>query len=147
MIGVISEDGIEVGSLPGGAGFELVRWNGTELIDLSTLSAIYVVYINGVFELHCIQVPNSQLVQMRYKDRKKLWNDNGVYKIKSDEQKQKEINLQYRRSHYPLLSDQMGEIIKYLATKTDLPPGLQKIVDDIENVKTEFPTTLEVSMQ
>jgi len=134
-------DGIEVGSITKGVGLERVRWNGKKLIDLFTLHSIWVEY-NGGFILHCIKVPHSQLVTMQYQDRKKLWNDNGVFKIKSNEQKQNETNIEYRRSHYPLISDQIGAIMKYLALQHDLPEELQKAIDDIEAVKEEYPTTL-----
>lgn len=135
-------DGIEIGSIPKGVGIERIRWNGSKIVDLVSLSEIWVEHINGVFILHSIKVPYSQLVTMKYKDRKKLWNDNGVYKIKLNEQIQTELNLDYRRSHYPLISDQIGAIMKYFALQHDLPEELQKAIDDIETVKEKYPTTL-----
>lgn len=131
-------NGIEIGLIPKGIGIERVRWNGNELIDLFKLDDIWVELINGVFILHCIEVPYSQLIKMKYKDRKKLWNDNGVYKIKTKEHAKKELNFKYRKSHYPAISDQMGAVIKYLSTKDDLPEELQKIIDDIEAVKGKY---------
>ncbi len=138
-----SKDGIEIDSFPKNVGIEHMRWTGEELIDLLDLDSIWCEYINSSFRLHAIQVPYSQHIQMQYKDRKKLWNNNGVYEIKSDEQIQTELNLQYRRSHYPQISDQMGAIMKYLATKDDLPNELQDIVDKIDEVKIVYPKVVE----
>jgi len=138
-------NGIEIGSVPKGVGLERVRWDGKKLIDLFTLHSIWVEYTNGAFILHCVEVPHSQLVTMEYRYRKKLWNDNGVYSIKTDEQIQNEANLKYRRTHYPLMSDQMGAIMKYFALQSNLPEELQKAIDDIETVKEEYPTTLKVA--
>ena len=134
--------GVEIGSIPKGVGLERMRWTGYVLIDLFTLRSIWVEHINGAFILHCIQVPHSQLVVMEYKDRKKLWNDDGVYSIKTHEQTQNELNLKYRKAHYPSIGDQMGAIMKYLALQSGLPEELQKAIDDIEAVKEEYPTTL-----
>jgi len=141
---VNTTDGVEIGRVPKGVGLERIRWDGTKIVDLFTLESIWVEYKNGTFILHSIETPNSQLVKMNYKDRKKLWNDNGVYKIKTDNQTLKETNLKYRRSHYPMISDQMGAIMKYFATQHTLPEELQKILDDIEAVKEKYPTVLSV---
>ena len=135
-------DGIEIGSIPKGVGLERVRWTGSKLVDLLKLNYIYVEYINGGFCLHAIQTPYSQLVEMQYKDRKKLYNDNGVYKIKSNEQIQTELNLELRKGNYPKISDQIGAIMKYLATKDDLPDELQELVDKIDNIKDTYPKAI-----
>ena len=143
MIKKISSIGsVTVDSLPKGVGLERLRWNGKEIIDLTELTSIWIEYISGMFRLHCIKVPNSQLVKMQYKDRKKLWNDNGVYKIKTDEQIQTELNLQYRRSHYLQISDQMDILLKYLETKTDLTDELQDLINHWKSVKEKYPKVL-----
>ncbi len=138
-------DGIEIGSIPKGVGLERVRWDGQKLIDLFNLHAIWIECKNGAFILHCIEVPNSQLVIMEYKDRKKLWNDNGVYSIKTHEQAQNELNFKYRKAHYPSIGDQMGAIMKYFALQSGLPEGLLKAINDIEAVKEEYPITLKAA--
>ena len=143
MIGSIADpDGIEIGSLPKGVGFERVRWDGANLIDLNILSQIWVQFIGGAFVLHCIEVPNSQLVTMNYSDRKKLWNNAGTYEIKTAEQEKIETNLKYRRAHYPTLSDQIGAIMKYLTTIPNIPTELQDLIDEIDAVKTKYNTTV-----
>ena len=96
-----------------------------------------------MFLLHAIEVPYSQLVEMVYKDRKKLWNDNGIYKIKTDKQIQTELNLSYRRSHYPQISDQMDILLRYFETKDDLTDDLQKLIDDWKSVKETFPKEIK----
>jgi len=135
-------DGIEVGSVPKDVGLERMRWDGEKLVDLFELSSMWVELNGGVFILHCIQTPNSQLVEMEYKDRKKLWNNNGIFEIKTSVQEEVENNIEYRKSHYPPMGNQMGAIMKYLSTKTDLTEELQKIIDDIESVKEKYNKTI-----
>lgn len=139
---ISSTVGTEVGSLPKGVGLERIRWTGSKIVDLVELSSIWVERKNGAFVLHAIKIPYSQLVQMEYKDRKKLCIEDGIFKIKSDEQIQTELNLQYRRSHYPLVSDQMGALMNYIKTLPNLPEELQLLVDKIEAVKIEYPKTI-----
>lgn len=134
-----SNDGIEVGKKPVGVGMERLRWTGSELVDLADRSFIWCEYKNGGFILHAIKVPCAQLIEMSYSDRKKLWSDNGVYKIKSDKQIITETNLEYRRSHYTKISDQMDIILKYFETKTDLTEELQNLINDWRGVKTTYP--------
>lgn len=131
---------IDKGSIPAGVGLERLRWTGKALVDLASLDSIWCEYVNGAFLLHAIEVPFSQLVKMTYRDRKKLWNDNGVYKIKSDSQIQTELNLQYRKSHYPSINDQIGALMKYMARIYDgLPKELKEIIDEIDTVKNKYP--------
>ena len=126
----------EYGTIPKGRGIETYRWDGNKLIDLLTLNEFYV---DNKFILHSIEVPYSQLVSMDYNDRQKLWNDNGTYKIKTDEQIITEKNMEFRVGHYPKISDQIAAIMKYLATKNDLPDELQSLVNKIEAVKIIYP--------
>jgi hypothetical protein len=132
-------DGIEVGSIPKGVGLERMRWDGHQLIDLFTLPQIWVEQKNGAFTLHCIKVPDSQLITMKDQDRKKLWSDNGVYKIKTLAEIKAEKTIWYRKSHYPLISDQMGAIMAYLESKADITAELQELIDKINAVKVEYP--------
>ena len=136
------DNGIEIGSVPKGVGLERMRWTGSKLVDLFNLDVIWVEFINGGFRLHSIETPYSQLVEMQYKDRKKLYNDNGTYKIKSDDQIQNETNSELRKGNFPKISDQMGAIMKYLATKEDLPDELQELVDKIDTVKDTYPKVI-----
>lgn len=78
-----SEAGVEVGDLPLGTPLDLnrIRWNGTVLIDLMSLSEIYVRRINNVWSLHSIEVEGSQLVTMEFWKKKWLIDDAGTYRI------------------------------------------------------------------
>jgi len=139
-------DGIEIGSIPKDVGLERVRWDGKKLVDLFKLSKMWVEYKNGIFLLHCIQVPHSQLVEMQYKDRKKLWNDNGIYKIKTEKEIKAEETIQYRKSHYPEISDQIGAVMKYLETKSDLSTELQELINEINTIKEQYPKSITKMM-
>ena len=92
--------------------------------------------------LHCIEVPNSQRITMKYSDRKKLYRNDGIYGIKTKEQEEKEDNLQYRKSHYPAISEQVGAIMTYLEGKPDITPELQELIDRINETKIEYPQTI-----
>lgn len=63
---------VDLPTLPRRVGLDRLRWDGTKLVDLGKLDQIWVEYRNGVFILHAIKVADSQLVAMRYRDRKKL---------------------------------------------------------------------------
>lgn len=76
----------EIGSLPKGVGLERLRWDGQKLIDLDKIEAIWVRCRAGVFELHVIEVPGSQVITMRYADRKRLYVENGVIGIRTAEE-------------------------------------------------------------
>jgi hypothetical protein len=79
--------GIEVGESPTkGAGLERLRWNGEKLVDLGLLDQFWVRYRNGIFELHAIEVANSQLVSMRYEDRKHLVSDSSIIRVKTPDE-------------------------------------------------------------
>jgi len=76
----------EIGPLPKGVGLERLRFDGKKIIDLATLDEIWVEEKNGVFILHAIEVPGSQLVRMRYTDRRKLVKDGNKIRLKSAEE-------------------------------------------------------------
>ena len=139
----VENGGVEIGSIPKGVGLERMRWTGSKLVDLNNLSEIWCEYTSGGFRLHSIQVPNSQLVQMQYRDRKKLYNDSGVYRVKSNEMVQNELNFQYRRSDYEFISDQMDILLKYYENKTDLTDELQDLINDWRSVKEKYPKVVE----
>lgn len=76
----------EVGPIPNNVGLERLRWNGTSVVDLANLSAMYVRYEAGMFTLHAVKVHNSQLVLMRYGDRKRLRIVDGVIGLYTTEE-------------------------------------------------------------
>ena len=80
------DEGVEVGDKPAGVGLERLRFDGSQLVDIATLSEFYVVRRDGSWELHAIEVPGSQLVQMSHKQKWRLVNDGGTYRLKTDDE-------------------------------------------------------------
>ena len=78
---------VEIGDLIPGVGLERLRFNGVEVVDLADLSEIWVRPLSDTFfELHSIEVPGSQLVTMEYVNRKRLYLDDGVVKIRAEQE-------------------------------------------------------------
>ena len=76
----------EIGQIPAGVGIERLRFDGTQIVDLAELSQFWVEETAGRFVLHCIEVPNSQLVIMQYSDRKYLLNNSGNIRLKTQQE-------------------------------------------------------------
>jgi hypothetical protein len=85
IINITEHGDTEIGSLPIGVGMERLRFDGEKVIDLADLTSFWVVPIAKGFELHCIEVPNSQLVQMSYFDRKHLMTNSSTIRLKTPE--------------------------------------------------------------
>lgn len=136
------DQGIEVGEIPYRVGLERLRWNGSEIIDLYYLDKFYVDRKTKILYAH--PVPNSDLVEMNYNDRKKLIIDNETKKLRIktkqevDQPKLDEYKNR-RKSEYPDINEQMGAIIKYLKTKNDLPVELNNLIIKIDNIKNKWP--------
>ena len=82
-----SPDAIEIGDLVPEAGLERLRFDGTRVTDLMELSEMWVRYLGGrCFELHAVEVPDSQFVKMGYRDRKYLINEAGVIRVLTEEE-------------------------------------------------------------
>ena len=84
----------EIGPLIKGVGFDRLRFDGSQVVDLNDLAQIWVVDRGDRFTLHCreifrerivdgekVQESISQLVTMTFADRKKLINDNGTIRL------------------------------------------------------------------
>lgn len=80
------DEGVEVGEKPAGVGLERLRFDGVKLVDIATLSEFYVVRGDGSWELHVVEVPGSQLVQMTHKQKWRLINDSGTFRLKTDDE-------------------------------------------------------------
>ena len=102
---------VEIGQLPAGVGLERLRWNGRKIVDLADLSEMWVRKAGGGFELHCIEVKDSQLVQMTYADRKRLRTNNSSIKIKTDEEIEAERIASLKQLAKSRLSNRMGDYI------------------------------------
>lgn len=72
---IVLKGGVDVGPIPRGKSLDQLRWDGEQLVDLAELDAIWVVQANGVYTLHAIEVPGSQLVAMTYAQRRELTTD------------------------------------------------------------------------
>jgi len=106
-----SVNGIEIGDIPKGVGFERLRWNGEKIIDLVDLTEFWIRINNNIFELHCIPVDYSQLVIMNYADRYNLTINGGSIRIKTDQEIIEEENNRLLRLAKSKLSKKMGELI------------------------------------
>ena len=109
-------DGIEIGDIPKDIGLERLRFNGTELVDLAELSAFWVESVEGGFVFHCVQVPNSQYIEMAYADRKYLIFNDGSLRLKTQEEIDSEIHKK-----------------DLLVLKTKLKGRLKETVGDIQD--------------
>jgi len=77
----------EIGRIPVDkrkVGLDRLRWDGTNIVDLMDCPEIWVRYNGYAFDLHAIEVPNSQKVGMSYKDRDRLVVDEGTIRLKTE---------------------------------------------------------------
>jgi len=88
---VSDESGVEIGDPPPGVGLERLRFDGASIVDLDALESIYVVNQSGVFQFHSVPVPQAQLVSMTYQSRKSLFDDAGVYRLKTKAELKEEL--------------------------------------------------------
>ena len=155
LIKISLTDGIEVGDIPHGVAPDRLRWNGSELIDLATLTQFYVRHLgSNYFELHAIELPNTQLVNMQYAQRKDLRTNpltGEIYVasmvVKADEAIEEEIKLIKAGMQKFLICNQTEIFIKHFAFTAALivfaseqPPALKAFFDSIaDNIKAAFP--------
>jgi hypothetical protein len=134
-----------------------IRFDGTNLVDLVTLSHIYVVYENNTFELHARNVPNSQLVAMKYEDRRHLKHDAGVIDLKTPQELINEIKaklIHRARSKAKIaMEKQMGLLVEQFmfnqrlmyaliwALRTQNAQGLQFVDDYLVEMGNIFDIT------
>ena len=77
----------EIGPLPKDVGLERLRFDGQKVIDLFDLiDGIWVRSVNGVFELHAVEVKGSQKVAMHYIERKNLVMDGNTIRLKTTQE-------------------------------------------------------------
>ena len=134
---------IEIVNPPKGTSLTWFRYDDGQWIDLRTFDQIW---IDPKGELHCKDIGNCQLVDMQFKDRKKLKKDNGNWRLQTEQELlDKETQKQYnkisarRRQDYPNMGDQLDEIIRYLKDKQDLTSGLQSVIDQWQSTKDKYP--------
>jgi hypothetical protein len=102
---------------PRDVGWERLRWDGERIIDLATLSAMWVERTqSGSFVLHAVEVPGSVRVEMTYADRKNL-SFGGSISIKTAQQIADELT-----------EKQITSIKNYLASNVVKPQELAEVV-------------------
>jgi len=85
----VSKGGIEVGEIPKGVPVKFLRYNGKEVVNLITQKKFWV---DKNLQLHVFNIDEKcQLVEMSFGQRKDLVNDNSVIRLKTEEEKTKEI--------------------------------------------------------
>lgn len=75
-----------IGPIPKGVGLERLRFDGEKVVDLMTLSEMWVQNKGGVFILHVIPLIGCQLVKMTYADRRRLINDGGAFRLLTEQE-------------------------------------------------------------
>jgi hypothetical protein len=81
--------GVEVGDPPMGSpiDFTRLRYNGSALVDLFNEDEMYVRREpSKEWTLHCVEVPGSQLVTMKFNQKKWLIDDAGTYRVMTVEE-------------------------------------------------------------
>lgn len=91
---------------PRNVGLERLRWNGSAVVDLATLSGFWVEHKNGLFVLHCLSVPNATFIEMPYAARKLLYFD-GEIKVRTSEQVSAEAHTKKVEAIKNLLSSKL----------------------------------------
>lgn len=131
MLAIVEEDvivklvisgGVEIGTIPKDVGLERLRFTGETVVDLATLSTIWVRQEGfGSFSFHAIPVYNSQPVSMTWADRKRVKvSSSGIVLVQTDEEVVQELTL--------------------LNTKRRLEKALVKVILLIEDVCTALAT-------
>ena len=148
IITTLTENGTtDIGQLPKNVGMERLRFDGERVIDLETLDYLWVRCVNGVFELHVIKVPGSQKINMKYKKRKILFEeDDGTIRLKTEQEitnerldgKRKQILVQLNQK----LKGKIGDMTELSLNNTMLimalivyvrqqPPALSNFFDSL----------------
>lgn len=86
----VRKEGVEIGSVPRGVSLGRLRFDGKKVVDLVDLDSIWVEVKGGCFILHAIPVRNSTLVDMDYRDRKRLTISQGTIRLKTEEEEEVE---------------------------------------------------------
>lgn len=142
IVKLIMTGGAEIGSIPKGVGLERLRFDGEQIIDLATLSQIWVRAVaKDAFELHAVEVPGAQLVDMTYRERRRLTQDpDGTIRLLTDDEIkdariQQELNIEvkeqltYREKNDSLLQ----RFVR--ATPEQLETYIENNVTDMQSAK------------
>ncbi len=145
----------EIGALPKGIGLERLRFDGVQVIDLMTLSQIWVEYRDRSFYLHVVDIGNCQLVTMTYPLRNTLMVENGIFRLKTtaelDAEGIYERNLMRKNRLRARLIKQIGDnndqtadlgklVIAMLGFRTSQNPQLGAMLDAVANIAKDIYT-------
>lgn len=109
IVYIVERGNVEIGLIPKDVGLERLRFDGQKVIDLVTLSEMWVRIIGpGAFELHVIKVFASQLVTMGYGDRKNLTVENGIIRVKTSQ----EIKQEQKDGKKEILRNRLRQTLK-----------------------------------
>jgi len=148
IINIVPNGDTEIGSLPKGVGLERLRWDGKKVVDLADLSKIWVT---PDMTLHAVEVFGATQLNMTYKDRKALVNDNGGIRLKTmadaeNEQKIDKKNILRAKLKKEIgdFQDQLADAYKLiclliLATKTEDVEVAKLLNDLIPDLKGIYP--------
>ena len=78
--------GVEIGTPPKDIGLERLRFDGSNIVDIASLSAFWVEKRSEGFVLHCVEVPGSTYLEFAYADRKLLVLNDGPLRLKTIEE-------------------------------------------------------------
>jgi len=134
----------EIGDLVPKVGLERQRFDGTEMVDLINLDEMWVRHKGGdAFELHAVQVPNSQLVQMNYLDRKWLTkDDDGIIRVLTPLEREAKLESAYNRSSVSVRFNEIKKLDNFINGVLHATP--ETINQYIENNVTNLDSAKEV---
>ena len=78
--------GVEIGTPPKDIGLERLRFDGSNIVDIASLSAFWVEKRSEGFVLHCVEVPGSTYLEFAYADRKLLVINGSALRLKTIEE-------------------------------------------------------------
>jgi len=130
----ILSGGKEIGDPPAGRlGLDRLRYDGNKIIDIATRNNFFIETQNGAYILHVICPPGKKWsrVEMRYTDKKRLINDNGLIRVKTDNEI---IAEQIRKNK--IVNDKRAE--KKLQKEIGSETEQKKIIDDLMYVIIDY---------
>ncbi len=157
IIHITEQGDTEIGNIPAdkkGVGLERLRWTGTEIVDLADLTEMWIRHLgHDFFEFHAIPVPDAQRVSVSYGDRHRLVMNDGLLRLKTDEEIEAEgktvlINL-FKAELWRKQKASIGSLEEQLANAYKLiylllyyaKTGNQQINDFIDEILPEIKDT------
>jgi len=140
------KDGVEIGNPPKGVGLERLRFDGSKILDIATLSKFWVEPKADGFVLHCVEVPGSKYLEFDYADRKRLILNGSSLRLKTateikNEDTEKKIRILKNKLRLKLLNsigdaqDQNMQTLAFVCAlivyARNQPPALSAFFDQI----------------